>query len=152
MQHLFPVRAEPTPEQKAQQAANQQAARTERQAQKVAAVEEHHAAAERLFCAVVLPGMQALAPLTGIVPTADVNERRLVASCQCPTKRGRLDVRMILEPETDGTLTMTAEAAHEQDNPLSRRAVLPLDPPGAAARWIEDRLGECARIRALLEK
>lgn len=34
---------------------------------------------------------------------------------------------------------------------LSLRAVLPLDPPGAAVRWIEDRLGECARIVSLLE-
>src|SRR4051812_3371050 len=113
---FFSPRAEPTPEQKAHQAAEQQAARTERQAQKVAAVERHRAAAECLFHAVVLPGMQTRVPPAGGGATADVNPRRFVASCGCPTKRGRLDVQLILEPEADGTLTLTAEASHLHGN------------------------------------
>jgi hypothetical protein len=143
-------RPELSPEEKAQRALDQKASRAERKAQKEQEAKQHLEAAHRLFLSLILPKFKALESAFGETVVFDISPARFVASCRNAGKQGSLTVQLIVQPEADGSLTLTIEAVQGDTNPLSKRAGLAIAAADAVGRWIDEQLQECLRIHARL--
>jgi len=148
----FSLRTKRTPEEEAQKVSEAKAAMVERKEKKEKETAECLELTHQLFLNCVMPRMKALEPVIGDIVSSDLSLKRCVASCRCSTKQGILTVQLILEPQADGTLTLTVEAMHQDNNPISKRIGFPVAGTHAITRWIEDQLEECVKIRGSLNR
>jgi hypothetical protein len=105
-----------------------------------------------LFLNCLTPKMKSLEPVLKGDVILEITPQQFTASCRSTTKQGRLDVQFTVRVEEDGTLVMTAEAVHQDKNPLSKRICIPIAKKEAIIEWVDTQLASCIQIHASLER